>query len=99
MDITKNGVYTMKLSSGEELVTKIIDITDTEIVIYEPLSVAPGPQGIGLMLSFFTAEPKSSIRLNRNSVMMYAPTEEAVRNKYLQATTTIVVPDKKLILG
>ena len=49
--------------------------------------------------SVFTAEPKGEFRLNTNSVTMYAETEDSIKMKYIEATTGIKIPDKKLILG
>ena len=89
----------MKLNSGEELIAKVIEANDSFISVEEPVSIAPGPQGMGLVPSIFTADPKGIFRLNTNSVSVFAETEDAVKMKYLEATTGIKVPDKKLILG
>ena len=99
MDIKANEVYSMKLNSGEELIAKVIGQIGNELVIKEPVSVAPGPQGMGLVPSLFTVDTDSEIRLNINSVTVYGLTEENVKNKYIEATTGITVPSKKLILG
>lgn len=92
-------VYTFKLNSGEELIAKVVAQDITTITIENPVSVAPGPQGMGLVPSMFTADPDESPTLNINSVGLYAPTDDAVRMKYLEATTGIKVPDKKIIMG
>jgi hypothetical protein len=92
-------VYTFKLNSGEELIAKIGEITRDNIIISEPVSVAPGPKGMQLIPSMFTADPEAKITLNTNSVSIYAPTEDSVKMKYIEATTGITVPDKKIILG
>jgi hypothetical protein len=47
----------------------------------------------------FTADPKETVRLNINSVSIYSLTDDSVRMKYIEATTGIKVPEKKLILG
>ena len=94
-----NTVYTVKLNSGEELITKVVEVNDGYITISEPVSVAPSQQGIGLVPSMFTADPDKSVVLNTNSIAFYAPTEDGVKMKYIQATTGITVPDKKIILG
>lgn len=101
MKIEKNQVYTFKLNSGEELIAKVTDI-DTEnnqLVISEPVSVAPGPQGMGLVPSVFTANTKSEYRLNTNSISIYVITDDTVKDKYVEATTGIQLPEKKLVLG
>ena len=97
--IKPNTVYSFKLNSGEELIAKVIQAGGDFIQIEEPVSIAPSPQGMGLVPSVFTADPKGEFRLNTSSVSIYAETEDAVRMKYLEATTGIKVPDKKLILG
>jgi hypothetical protein len=61
--------------------------------------IAPGPQGMGLVPSLFTADPKEEIRLNTNSVSLVSKTDDSVKMKYIEATTGIKVPEKKLILG
>lgn len=98
-DITANTVYTFKLNSGEELIAKVVDVEVNAFVIEEPVSIAPGPKGMGLVPSLFTANPKSLSRLNTSSVALIAETDSQVRDKYREATTGISVPDKKLILG
>jgi hypothetical protein len=96
----KSGqVYTFKLNSGEELIAKVRQSGGDWIVIEDPVSVAPGPQGLGLVPSMFTADIKEEIQLNTASVALYALTEDGVKMKYIEATTGIQVPEKKLILG
>lgn len=101
MEFKINEVYTLKLNSGEEMIAKVINAPANAgyIVIEEPVSVAPGPQGMGLVPSMFTADPAAETRLNTNSISVYALTDDSVKMKYIQATTGIQVPEKKLILG
>lgn len=97
--LTPNQVYTFKLNSGEELIAKVIQSGGDFIQIEEPVSIAPMQQGMQMIPSVFTAEPKGEFRLNTNSVTMYAETEDSIKMKYIEATTGIKIPDKKLILG
>ena len=66
--IEPNSVYTFKLNSGEELIAKVIKAESDFITIFDPVSVAPGPQGLGLVPSLFTADPEGEIKLNTNSI-------------------------------
>lgn len=97
--LKSDDVYTFKLNSGEELIAKVKQAGGDWVIIQEPVSVAPGPQGMGLVPSLFTANPASETRLNTNSIAIVAETEDNVKMKYLEATTGITVPSKKLILG
>ena len=101
MQFDQNQVYTFKLNSGEELIARVEkqEFNAEWLTISDPVSVAPGPQGMGLVPSMFTADIKREIQLNINSISLYAFAEDAVKMKYIEATTGIKVPDKKLILG
>ncbi len=99
IELEHNQVYTFKMNSGEEMVAKVKQSGGDWITLEEPVSIAPGPQGMGLVPSLFTADPKEEIRLNTNSVALVSKTDDSVKMKYLEATTGIKVPEKKLILG
>lgn len=99
LNIKQDTVYTFKMNSGEELVAKVSDFGNGYVSIIEPLSVAPGPQGMGLIPSLFTANPQAETRLNTSNIALISETDDSVKMKYLEATTGIKVPDKKLILG
>ena len=99
MNFEINKVYTIKLISGEEVIAKVIKADADTIELSEPLSVAPGPQGMGLIPSLFTADPAAEIKLNTNSVALVSETDDSVKMKYLEATTGIKVPEKKIIMG
>lgn len=95
------SVITIKFNSGEEVVAKVetAPADQAYITITEPVSIAPGPQGMGLVPSLFTADPAQSVTINTNSIAMYCETEDSVKMKYIEATTGIKIPDKKIIMG
>jgi len=99
MDIKDNEVYTFKMASGEEIVTKVLSSDADYIYITEPLAVAPSPQGPALMQGIFTSEPGTKVSLNIKHIAMFAETEDSVKQRYIKVTTGIDVPSKKLILG
>lgn len=97
--LEENKVMTFKLSSGEELIAKVITTTDTTVTIENPVSVAPSGKGIGLIPSMFTADPDGKTMLNINNVSIYAETDESIKVKYIEVTTGISVPEKKILVG
>lgn len=109
MELKKDTIYTFKMNSGEEMVAKVVGIestkldafpVNTSIVISNPVSIGPGPGGgLGLVPSLFTYNPEGEVRLNTNSIAVIAETDESIISKYIQATTGIKMPDKKIILG
>ena len=100
MKIEAGQTYSFKLNSGEEVVAKLIKIEDGFYLISDPVSIGPNPNGgLGLVPSMFTVNMHSNVRLNTNSVALIADTDDTVKTKYIEATTGIKVPDKKVILG
>ena len=94
-----NKTYTFKLNSGEELVAKVRTINGDYIGISEPVSIAATQQGMGMVPSMFTAEPGTEVYLYLPNVSLYAKTDDAVSDKYTEATTGIKLPEKKILLG
>jgi len=102
VNIKINEIYTFKMNSGEELVAKVVEFgeKDNYLIIKDPVSIAPGPQGMGLIPSMFTVDHDKNIILNTNNVVLHGVTEDAIRSKYIEATTGIATPtQKKVILG
>lgn len=91
--------YTIKLNSGEELIAKVMGTNVDYIEVTNPVSIAPGQNGMQMIPSMFTADIDKEIRINRSSISLYAFTEESIADKYLEATTGIKMPEKKIILG
>lgn len=100
MEIKIDETYTFKLNSGEELVAKVLEIKDTYLIVSEPVSIGPSPNGgLGLVPSMFTYNNRKNVRLNTNSLALVAETDDSVKTKYIEATTGLQVPDKKVLLG
>ncbi len=93
-------VYTFKFNSGEEMIAKVTNLLSQDYIEVEnPLSVAPNAKGMGLIPSLFTSDPDKPVTININSVAMYSEAEDSVKMKYLEATTGIQVPEKKILVG
>jgi hypothetical protein len=101
MKFITGSVMTIKMNSGEELIAKVTSVSDENgfITIEEPVSIAPSQQGMQMIPSIFTANPKGEFKLNTTNVAMYAETDDSIKDKYLEATTGIKVPSKKIVLG
>ena len=101
MLIELDEIYTFKLTNGDEIVAKIVDI-DTDRGYYNitrPLTVIPSQQGIQLVMSLFTADPDKSIRLNNTTCAMVSFCRAEVRNSYIEATTGIKPATNKILMG
>ena len=92
-------IWTIKLTSGEELVAKIIEIYDDFYMVDKTVSVAPTAQGMQLIPSVFTANTDNLIKINTSAITLMAKTSSDVRDSYVNATSKVKVPEKKIVLG
>jgi len=100
MTVEKDKVYTFKLTNADEIVAKVIDITDDAYVLSQPLSAVPTEKGIQLIFTIFTADPRENITINKTAIAMICTTAEQVRDHYLEATTGIKpVRNSKILMG
>lgn len=99
MEFVENEVYSFKMHSGEEMIAAYAGMDGDDLIIHNPVSVAPGPNGMGLIQSMFTSDVKSDPRLNTSSYSLVCKTDASITEKYIEATTGLVVPKKKFITG
>ena len=100
MKLELDQVYTIKIANGDEIVARITEETDTTYTVVKPLTVVPGPQGIQMIMSLFTADPDKTVTINKQQISLIAPSREEVCDSYLEATTGIKpVRNSKILMG
>ena len=100
MKVELDQVYTIKIANGDEIVAKITSQDESTYTINKPLTVVPGPQGIQMIMSLFTANPEKPATLNKAQVSLIASSREEVCDSYLEATTGIKpVRNSKILMG
>jgi hypothetical protein len=100
MQLEKELIYTIKISNGDEIVTKVIDIDEHgNFLVSKPLTVVPGPQGIQMIMSLFTANPDKTMTLNKTACSIVALARDEVRDSYIEATTGIKPVSSKILMG
>ena len=97
--ITPGEIYTIKLTTGEEIVARIKNQDNDTIEIENPILTVLSPQGLQMMPGLFSANLNHSVSLNKNSWVLIAETREDVRNSWIQATTGIAPVTKQIITG
>jgi hypothetical protein len=98
--IQKDQVYTFKLTNADEIVAKVIEITEDGYILSQPLSAVPTEKGLQLIYTVFTGNPKENATINKTAVAMVCQTREEVADHYLEATTGIKpVRNSKILMG
>jgi hypothetical protein len=77
------------LTTGDEIVARIIDSGPNGFEIAKPCTVMPGPQGMGLIQSLFTADSDINITLSKDHVVMHALSIDQMQKHYIKTTTGI----------
>jgi hypothetical protein len=100
MNIEKDTVYTFKLTNADEIVGKVVDITEDAYVVSQPLSAVPTEKGIQLIYTVFTGDPKETATINKTAIAMICQTRAEVGDHYLEATTGLKpVRKPSIIMG
>ena len=100
MIVEKDKVYTFKLTNADELVAKVIDITEDAYIVSQPLSAVPTEKGIQLIYTVFTGDPKENATINKSAIAMVCTVREEVSDHYLEATTGLKpVRKPSIIMG
>ena len=99
MNITPNEIYTIKLITGEEIVTRVISQDPQGLTLENPILCVLSPQGLQMMPALFSANMDKKVRLNTGSWALIAEVREDVRNSWIQATTGIAPASKKILTG
>lgn len=87
--VSVGEVITFKLTSGEEIVAKLTEETDSYYKLSKPMVIGQGPQGPGLMPYLFTVSPNKEIKLLKGTVTVAENTEENFAKQFLESTSGI----------
>jgi hypothetical protein len=85
----EGDIVSFKLVTGDEIVAKLISAEPEHYEVSKPCTVMPGPQGMGLIQSLFTADSDINIKLQKNHVIMHAPSIDQMQKHYIKTTTGI----------
>jgi hypothetical protein len=87
--ISEGEVITLKLTSGEELVARLVEDAISFYKISKPFVIGHTPNGPGLMPYLFTVSPNKDIKLLKTAVTVAEATDKQFADQYLQSTTGI----------
>jgi hypothetical protein len=82
-------VITLKLTSGEEIVAKLVEETATYYKLSRPMVIGMGQQGPGLMPYLFTVHPDKEVKLSKTTVTLAEATDVNFAKQFLESTSGI----------
>lgn len=95
--IQPNDVITLKLTTGEELIARLVDQTNGKITISKPMVVNLGQDrtgNIGIqMLPYFllTGNPDAKLTIDDKNIIVMTLSNDQAKNSYTQSSSGITV--------
>ena len=87
--VTEGEVITLKLTSGEEIVAKLVEDGTLYYKLSKPMVIGMGQQGPGLMPYLFTVSPDADIKLQKSTVTVAEATDAVFAKQFLESTSGI----------
>jgi hypothetical protein len=89
--VSEGEVITLKLTSGEEIVAKLVEDGAAYYKLKNPQVIGMGPKGPGLMPYLFTVDPSKEIKLLKTTVTVAEATDKTFADQFIQSTTGIAL--------
>ena len=89
--VCEGEVITLKLTSGEEIVAKLVEDGATYYKLSRPMVIGMGQQGPGLMPYLFSVSPDKDIKISKVTVTVAEATDKAFADQFIQSTTGIAM--------
>jgi hypothetical protein len=89
--VSVGEVITMKLTSGEEIVAKLVDDQVMHYKVAHPMVIAMSPKGPALMPYLFTVDPGKEVRIAKAVIAVTEATDKLFADQFIQQTTGIAM--------
>ena len=85
-------VVTFKLTSGEEIISRIAEETDTSYSINKPMALLNTANGgLGMMPVPISADQSKPIQLNKHAVAFHSKCQQDLASQYMEKTTGLTL--------
>ena len=93
--IKPNDIVAIKVISGDEILAKVIEITDKGVKISKPLSLVIMSQGSVGMIPFMVGiDDESKLFIGNEKIILMGKARPDAASQYIENTTGLVTPGK-----
>lgn len=85
----QGDIVSFKMTSGEEIIGRLEEESDTYYELRKPMVLIAGQQGLGLAPFMFSVSPDSKFRFKAHTISCIAKTESDIAKQYTTQTTGI----------
>jgi len=86
---TTGDVISVRLSSGEEIVGKLVTDETSTMKLKQPLMAMMSEKGLAMIPFMLTVDPEKDLTVSKNQIVITAKSHKEVADHYLQSTTGI----------
>lgn len=87
--VSAGDVVTIKLTSGEELITKLVEEQSNYYRVSKPMTIAATPNGLGLIPYIITINLDKEVKIAKNNIAVIEETNKQFMTQYIESTTNI----------
>jgi len=84
---TTGDVISVRLSSGEEIVGKLLADDTNTMKLKQPLAAMMSEKGLAMIPFMLTVDPEKDLTVSKNQIVITAKSNKEVADHYLQSTT------------
>jgi hypothetical protein len=88
---TVGDVVSVKLSTGEELISRFTEKTPTHIKLTKPMILVATEQGVGFAPFMFTISPETKIEISINNIICVVKSAKDAADLYIKQTTGLAL--------
>ena len=91
-------IRVFKLSTGEEIIARVISEDEKEFSIEKPLQMAMGQRGLQFAPFMMMVDPDKKLDLRKDKIVTDGPPLTEIESQYESITTGIALPQKSSII-
>ena len=89
-EVNNTDVFTIKLVSKEELVTRITEFNDTEVCVRKPMCMIQTQNGVGMLPWVLTGSSMEQW-INVQHILTITRSNQEVASSYIKSTTGLTI--------
>lgn len=95
----QGDILTLKLSSGEEVICRFVEQSESDITITKPLTMTlmqvpnqPGQAAVGFVPFMVGVADDAHIRITRSNIIAFSPAAPNAASGYMRSTSGLEIP-------
>jgi hypothetical protein len=86
-----NDIVTIKLTSGEEIIAKLVHDDNDSVRLSKPLVLTATNNSLGMVPYLFTVNPDKEIKMMKSTIVVMECTDTEYSKQYSSATSGLIL--------